>query len=299
MSAPVKAPVKAILKPHPRDIGGFTVARVLPAMDARLIGPFIFFDYMDQRAHPSLPGAGMDVLPHPHIGIATVTYLFEGALMHRDSVGSVQKIVPGDVNWMTAGRGIVHSERTPAAERASGQLLRGIQSWVALPASHAEIAPSFEHHAAASLPRIVLDGVTLQLLAGSALGHTSPVTTYSPMLYAAAHFAAASRFTFDAEQEERGVYLVEGELALDGTPLAPLHMAVLTPGERVTLTSHAGATVMLIGGQKLAGEHLIEWNFVASTRARLERARDAWAAQTMGQVPGETGWIAQPPRKPR
>ncbi|WJF89691.1 pirin family protein [Paraburkholderia bonniea] len=291
--------VKAVLKPHQRDVSGLQVARLLPAMAARLIGPFIFFDHMDQRANDT--AQRVDVPPHPHIGLSTVTYLFEGTLLHRDSLGSVQQIVPGDVNWMTAGRGIVHSERTPSApdHPAANQRLHGIQSWVALPASQEDRPPSFEHYPAATLPHLERAGVTLHLLAGTGFGATSPVTTFSPLLYAAAHFAPDSRFTFEAEHDERGVYLVDGELALDNTPLDVQQMAVLTPGASVTLTSRTGATAMLLGGAKLPGDHLIEWNFVASTRERLARARAAWANQTMGQVPGETQWIAQPPIKPR
>ncbi len=165
--------IKAVLKPHLRDVGSLTVRRVLPALAARLIGPFIFFDHMGPATLE--PGVGLDVRPHPHIGLATVTYLFEGAIMHRDSLGSEQKIVPGDVNWMTAGRGIVHSERTPAEDRASGQTMHGIQTWVALPLDDEDIEPSFEHHAAATLPEIERNGVTLRVIAGTAFGETAPV----------------------------------------------------------------------------------------------------------------------------
>jgi redox-sensitive bicupin YhaK (pirin superfamily) len=289
--------IKAVLKPHVRDIGNLAVRRVLPALAARLVGPFIFFDHMGPAT--LAPGSGLDVRPHPHIGLATVTYLFDGAIMHRDSLGSVQKIVPGDVNWMTAGRGIVHSERTAPEDRARGQTIHGIQTWVALPLEHEEAAPSFEHHAAATLPEIERNGVRLRVIAGTAFGETSPVTTFSDTLYVAAHFEPGGAFALEPEHEERAVYLVEGDLEIDGTPLESGQMAVLALDETVTLASSGGATVMLLGGEKLEGERFIEWNFVASSRDRIEQAREDWSAQRMGKVPGETEWIPLPERKPQ
>ena len=288
--------IKAVLKPHLRDIGNLAVRRVLPAMAARLVGPFIFFDHMGPATLAA--GVGLDVRPHPHIGLATVTYLFDGAIMHRDSLGTEQKIVPGDVNWMTAGRGIVHSERTPPAERAAGATIHGIQTWVALPLADEDIEPSFEHHPAATLPQIKRNGVTLRVIAGTAFGHTAPARTFSGTLYVAAHFTPGSAFALEPEHDERGVYLVEGDLAIDGTPLEPGQMAVLVPGETVTLASTGGATAMLLGGEKLEGERFIEWNFVASSRQKIEHAKTAWTDQQMGKVPGETEWIPLPERKP-
>ncbi|CAJ2795362.1 pirin family protein [Burkholderia pseudomallei] len=287
--------IKAILKPHVRDIGNLTVRRTLPALAARTVGPFIFFDHMGPAAQPA--GAGLDVRAHPHIGLATVTYLFDGAIMHRDSLGSAQKIVPGDVNWMTAGRGIVHSERTPDEERASGQTVHGIQTWVALPREHEAREPSFEHHAGATLPKLERDGVALTVIAGDAFGARSPVTTFSRTLYVAAVFAAGGALALDADHDERAVYLVDGDLTIDGAPLEPAQMAVLAPGApgaRVALASAGGARAMLLGGDKLDGERFIEWNFVASSRDTIERAKRAWAAQQMGTVPGETEWIPFP-----
>jgi len=286
--------IKAVLKPHLRDVGGLTVRRVLPALAARLIGPFIFFDHMGPATLE--PGVGLDVRPHPHIGLATVTYLFEGAIMHRDSIGSEQKIVPGDVNWMTAGRGIVHSERTPPEDRASGLTMHGIQTWVALPLDAEEIEPSFEHHAAATLPEIERNGVTLRVIAGTAFGQTAPVTTFSGTLYVAAHFTPGGAFALEPEHEERGVYLVDGDLEIDGAPLEAGQMAVLALDETVTLASSGGATVMLLGGEKLDGERFIEWNFVASSREKIDQAKLAWTNQEMGKVPGETEWIPLPER---
>jgi redox-sensitive bicupin YhaK (pirin superfamily) len=248
--------IKAVLKPHLRDVGSLTVRRVLPAMAARLIGPFIFFDHMGPATLE--PGVGLDVRPHPHIGLATVTYLFEGSIMHRDSLGSEQKIVPGDVNWMTAGRGIVHSERSPAEDRASGQTMHGIQTWVALPLDDEDIEPSFAHHAANTLPVVERNGVTLRVIAGTAFGETSPVATFSGTLYVAAEFAPGGAFALEPEH---------------------------------------GARVMLLGGEKLDGERFIEWNFVASSREKIEAAKLAWTNQEMGKVPGETEWIPLPTRK--
>ncbi|MGU7781669.1 pirin family protein [Burkholderia sp. PU8-34] len=289
--------IKALLKPHTRDIGNLLVRRTLPALAARLVGPFIFFDHMGPATLPA--GTGLDVRPHPHIGLATVTYLFEGAILHRDSLGSRQEIVPGDVNWMTAGRGIVHSERTPDALRETGHTVHGIQTWVALPLAHETDEPSFEHHEAATLPKQTVGGVALTVIAGDAFGMRSPVTTFSRTLYVAAEFAAGSRFELDASHDERAVYLAEGDLAIDGTPLDPAQMAVLVPGTTVTLTSSGGARVMLLGGDKIDGERFIDWNFVASSREAIEQAKDAWTRQEMGKVPGETEWIPLPERKPR
>jgi redox-sensitive bicupin YhaK (pirin superfamily) len=293
----MSSPIKAVLKPHLRDVGSLTVRRVLPAMAARLIGPFIFFDHMGPAT--LAPGVGLDVRPHPHIGLATVTYLFEGAIMHRDSLGSEQKIVPGDVNWMTAGRGIVHSERTPDEDRGLGGAIHGIQTWVALPLAHEDDEPSFEHHAASTLPEIERNGVRLRVIAGTAFGQSAPTTTFSGTLYVAAHFAPGSSFALEPEHDERGAYLVEGDLAIDGEALEAGQMAVLAPGETVTLASTKGATVMLLGGEKIDGERYIEWNFVASSREKIERARLAWTNQQMGKVPGETEWIPLPERKPQ
>ncbi len=287
--------IKAVLKPHTRDIGNLLVRRVLPALAARLVGPFIFFDHMGPATLE--PGAGVDVRPHPHIGLATVTYLFDGALMHRDSLGSKQKIVPGDVNWMTAGRGIVHSERTPDEDRGNSMTMHGIQTWVALPLDHEDTDPSFSHHAADTLPEIERNGVALRVIAGTAFGETSPAATFSATLYVAAEFAPGGAIALDAEHEERGVYLVEGDLSIDGTPLEAATMAVLVPGETVTLASTGGARVMLLGGEKLEGERFIEWNFVASSREKIEAAKSAWTRQEMGQVPGETEWIPLPEKK--
>ncbi|MBU9230555.1 pirin family protein [Burkholderia multivorans] len=292
------APIKTLLTPRESDIGNLVVRRVLPARAARLVGPFIFFDEMGPAVLPA--GRGIDVLPHPHIGLATVTYLFDGTLMHHDSLGFRQKIVPGDVNWMTAGRGIVHSERSPDEDRPRDQPVHGIQTWVALPVEHEDTAPAFVHHAADTLPVFERDGARVCVIAGTAFGLTSPVEVFSPTLYAYAQFAAGGRLALDAEHDERGVYLVDGDLRIDDTPLAASTMAVLEPGTTVTLASTNGARVMLLGGAHLPGERFVEWNFVSSSREKIDAARDAWAAQTFGKVPGEEDeWTRQPARKPQ
>jgi redox-sensitive bicupin YhaK (pirin superfamily) len=288
--------IDRIIDRRSRDLGGgLIVGRVLPYSARRMVGPFIFFDHMGPATLE--PGVGMDVRPHPHIGLATVTFLFEGAIMHRDSLGSEQKIVPGDVNWMTAGRGIVHSERTPAEDRERGQTIHGIQTWVALPLDDEEVEPSFAHHSADTLPVVERNGVTLRVIAGTAFGQRSPVSTFSGTLYVAGEFAPGSAFALEPEHEERGVYLVEGDLEIDGTPLEAGQMAVLALDETVTLASTHGARVMVLGGEKLDGERFIEWNFVASSREKIEAAKLAWTNQEMGHVPGETEWIPLPQKK--
>ncbi|KMZ13370.1 Pirin-like protein [Candidatus Burkholderia humilis] len=288
--------IRALLKPHEHDVGGLTVRRVLPALAARTVGPFIFFNHIGPAT--LMPGKGLDVRPHPHIGLVTVTYLFDGAIMHRDSVGSVQKIVPGDVNWMTSGRGIVHSERTPDEERASGQSMHGIQTWVALPVAREEVEPSFEHHAASALPQIERDGVTLRVIAGTAFGEKAPTRTFSPTLYVAGKFARGSgALTLDTEHEERGVYLVDGDLSIDGEALPGQQMAVLTPGAPVKLASANGTRVMILGGAPLDGTRFIEWNFVSSSREKIDAPKIAWSEQRMGHVPGETEFIPLPPQR--
>ncbi|WP_423378831.1 pirin family protein [Burkholderia sp. LMG 32019] len=287
----MSASIKTLLTPRESDIGNLVVRRVLPARAARLVGPFIFFDEMGPAVLPA--GRGIDVLPHPHIGLATVTYLFDGSLMHHDSLGFRQKIVPGDVNWMTAGRGIVHSERSPDEDRSREQPVHGIQTWVALPVEHEDTAPAFVHHPADTLPSFTRDGTSVRVIAGTAFGLASPVAVFSPTLYAVAEFAAGGTLALDAEHEERGVYL-----AIDGTPLPPATMAVLEPGATVALASANGARVMLLGGAHLPGERFIEWNFVSSERAKIDAARAAWADQTFGKVPGEENeWTRQPERR--
>ncbi len=279
-----------------RDLGGFSVRRLLPSAAHRSVGPFVFLDHLGPAV---LDGhEGVQVRPHPHIGLATVTYLFEGAMVHRDSLGSVQAIVPGDVNWMTAGRGIVHSERSPAGD---GQPIRmhAVQSWVALPRAHEDDAPSFAHHAAATLPRASRDGVVVTLVAGHGFGLVSPVRVLSPTLYAAVQLAAGATLVLDDEHAERAVLPVLGTIAIDGEPVAPAAMAVLSSGETRRMAATSDATVMVLGGAPLDGPRALDWNFVASDRAAIDRARDDWRGYPNGrfpQVPGETESIPLPER---
>jgi hypothetical protein len=286
------APVEHVLRPHARDIGGFAVRRCLPAWPKQMVGPFIFFDHMGPAA--LAPGAGLDVRPHPHIGLATVTYLFEGEILHRDSVGSVQAIRPGDVNWMTAGRGIVHSERTPEALRAGGARVHGIQTWVALTQAREEAAPAFAHHAAATLPTIELPGARVRVIAGDAFGARSPVAVFSATLYAAAELAPGASLVLPPEHEERAVYLVDGSVDIAGAALAPGEMAVLAAGGDVEVRAGASSTVMLVGGARMDGARFIWWNFVSSSRERIQRAKAEWRENRFPPVPGETERIPLP-----
>jgi len=285
--------LNAIVNPHVKDLGGgFTVRRLLPSHPHKLVGPFIFFDHMGPAQFE--PGEGLDVRPHPHIGLATVTYLFDGAILHRDSLGTVQEIHPGDVNWMTAGSGIAHSERSPQRLRKSGGALHGIQTWVALPKEHEQVAPAFEHHPSASLPRVTAPGVNMHIIAGSAFGKTAPTTTFSSMFYVAAEMEAGARFELPPEYPERAVYVVEGELIVDEEPLAQCHMAILPAGRTVTVEARSRVRLMLLGGEPMDGDRFIWWNFVSSSREAIQEAKQRWRMQEFGKVPDEVEWIPLP-----
>jgi redox-sensitive bicupin YhaK (pirin superfamily) len=288
------AVIRTIIEPRPRDLGGFAVRRVLPAAGQRSIGPFVFFDHIGPADFA--PGTGIDVRPHPHIGLATVTYLFEGTLDHRDSLGSVATIEPGAVNWMTAGRGIVHSERTGAGPRARGHRIHGIQSWVALPRAWEETAPAFHHHPAASLPDFSRGGAQVRVIAGTAYGHESPVETHAQTLYADLALARGSALELPDEHAERAVYVAEGQLEVGGTLLQAGRMAVLEPGRGATLTAAASARALLLGGEPLDGPRQLWWNFVSSSAERIEQARRDWAEGRFDPVPGETEFIPLPER---
>ncbi len=281
-----------IVEPKVHDLGGFSVRRVLPQLRARRVGPFVFFDHMGPAR--LTPGQGMDVRPHPHIGLSTVTYLFEGAIEHRDNLGNVQVIRPGDVNWMTAGRGIVHSERTPVAERTAGQTTHGIQTWVALPCRDEEVAPEFHHHAAASLPVWESNGVRLRLVAGEAFGFRSPVHTFSPLFYVAVEFPAGGSLVIPAEHRERAVYATDAALSVGGVELAVAHMAMLPAGADVEIRAAQPARAILCGGDPLDGDRYLWWNFVSSSRERIEKAKADWAAMRYAPIPGETEFIPLP-----
>ena len=287
--------MNTILNPHVRDLGGgFLVQRLLPSFPQKMVGPFIFFDHFGPVDFA--PGRGVDVRPHPHIGLATVTYLFEGSQMHRDSAGSVQRIEPGDVNWMTAGLGIVHSERSTPEDRAAGHRLHGLQTWVALPQEHERREPSFSHHAKAELPVIKSPGVAMRLIAGTAFGQRAPTPTFSPIFYVAVDMAAGASFDLPPEHEERGVYAVEGDLQVDGEALPPRHMAVLAPSATARISAVSASRCMLLGGAKMDGDRLIWWNFVASSRELIDAASERWRTQGFPPVPGETEFIPLPDR---
>ena len=283
---PGTAQLAAVIDARPRDLGGFSVGRVLPSPVRKLIGPFVFFDHMGPATFP--PGQGIDVRPHPHIGLATVTYLFAGEIVHRDSLGSHQPIRPGDVNWMTAGRGIVHSERTGAQLRRSGSRLEGLQLWVALPLEHEEIEPEFHHYPAADLPSLEIAGARIRLLAGSAFGERSPVRTLSPLFYADATIPAGSELALPDEHEERAAYVVSGTVACGNERAEPGRMLVFTPGVAAMLRPVGGDTrVALIGGAAIDGERHLYWNFVSSSQARIEQAKRNWREGRFPQVPGD------------
>ena len=283
-----------ILNPHARDLGGFTVQRLLPAFPTKMIGPFIFFDHFGPIAFA--PGEGADVRPHPHIGLATVTYLFEGEMIHRDSLGSVQTIEPGAVNWMTAGRGIVHSERTPPKTRVRAHRMHGVQTWVALPKDREMAEPSFSHQPKATLPEIVRPGVTMRLLAGTAFGERAPTPIFSPMFYVAVEMEPGATIELPPEHEQRGVYAVDREVLVAGEALPAQHCAVLAEDATVRLEATTGARVMLFGGAGMDGDRKIWWNFVASSRALIDAASERWREQSFPPIPGETEFIPLPER---
>lgn len=288
--------VETVILPPVRDLGdGFTVRRALPSVHRRMVGPFMFLDQMGPAAFRG--GAGLDVRPHPHIGLATVTYLIEGEILHRDSLGSVQPIRPGEVNWMTAGAGIVHSERTGPAVRAAGHTLFGLQTWVALPAAHEETAPAFAHHEAHEIPRAEADGVALTLVAGAAHGLASPVATFSDLVYADIVLAPGARYRLPDDHVERAVYVVAGAVAVAGqTGRFETHELVLfRPGAEIVLAADAGpARLMLVGGEPFPEKRHIEWNFVSSRRDRIVQAKEDWRAGRFAPVPDEREFIPLP-----
>ena len=281
-----------IIDGRKRDLGGFAVRRVLPHHQTQMVGPFIFFDHMGPAQFA--PGQGIDVRPHPHIALATVTYLFEGALRHRDSLGSVRDICPGDVNWMTAGRGIVHSERTPPDARTIGAPIHGIQSWVALPDGHEDVDANFAHYPAKDLPQHSNAGVESTVIAGQAFGLTSPVATLWPTLYVDVRMRAAATLEVPDDHAERAAYVAEGELEVEGTRVSAGQMAVFATGGRPRLNAMHDARVMLLGGAKFPTPRFVWWNFVASSRERIEQAKQRWLRQEFPGVPGETEFIPLP-----
>lgn len=290
---PPATALETVIVPRTRDLGdGFEVRRVLPSAERRMVGPFVFFDAMGPTAFRA--GSGLDVRPHPHIGLATVTYLFEGEILHRDSLGTVQPIRPGEVNWMTAGRGIVHSERTPPEIRRGMSRLAGIQVWVALPREHEETAPAFAHHGAAELPVIEGEGKRLRLVLGALEGARSPVSVLSEMVYADATLEAGARFEVPADHEERALFLAEGRIAIAGEAFEPGRLLVLRRGEAVVAAALAPSRLLLLGGAPMDGPRHIWWNFVSSSQERIEAAKADWQAGRFPPVPGETELIPLP-----
>ena len=276
--------------------GGFTVQRLLPAAQRQSVGPFLFFDHFGPVTVQ--PEAGHDVRPHPHIGLATVSYLFEGAIMHRDSLGYVQQIEPGAINWMTAGRGIVHSERRPESLANQAYVNHGIQLWAALPVAHEEVDPSFVHTPAAAIPEVQVDGATVRVLIGEAFGQVSPVATYSRTLYLDVQLPAGATLEIPALVPEMAVYTVDAPVGLNGEEVSAHILAVAAAGEPVRLTAgQSGVRLMVIGGEPLEAPRHIWWNFVSSRKDRIVQAASDWEAQAMGQVPGEVEWISLPERR--
>lgn len=284
-SCPEVASIATIIDARPRDLGGFKVGRLLPSAERRLVGPFIFFDHMGPAELG--PGEGMDVRPHPHIGLATVTYLFEGEIVHRDSLGSHEPIRPGDVNWMTAGRGIVHSERTSTDLRRAGSKLDGLQLWVALPRKDEETAPQFHHHPAKTLPTLEREGAAIRVLAGTAYGETSPVRTFSSLFYLDVEMPAGCTLPLPGEHEERAAYVVKGAIVCGAEQAAPGRMLVFEPGADVVLHATSDARVVLLGGAPIDGKRHIWWNFVSSSKERIEQAKRDWKEQRFPKVPGD------------
>ena len=284
--------LRCVIFPRPRDIGGFEVRRVLPSLDIRNVGPFVFFDQMGPADFA--PGQGIDVRPHPHIGLATVTYLFAGTIMHRDSLGTVQLIQPSEVNWMTAGRGIVHSERSDSGLRKQRQSLYGIQIWVALPKKHEETAPEFTHYAAAALPKIEGEDKSVRVIAGSAFGKTSPVKTFSSLFYADAVVQPGAALPLECEYEERAIYLLEGTVEIGGQRFEPGRLLVFSAGDEVLVHARTPARALLFGGEPLDAPRHVWWNFVSSSRERIEAAKDDWREGRFAPVPGDNEFIPLP-----
>jgi redox-sensitive bicupin YhaK (pirin superfamily) len=288
--------VEQTITPVTHDLGGFKVHRTLPAKARTMVGPFLFFDQMGPAMLPT--GQGIDVRPHPHINLATVTYLFDGAIDHRDSLGTRQRIEPGAVNLMTAGHGIVHSERSPGDERAHGPALSGIQTWLALPERDEERDPAFEHVRADALPVLEADGVRARVIMGRLWGLAAPTTTYAGTIYADLHLSTNAAVPIDAAAEERAIYLAEGEATLEGVPLAPMTLYVLRPGVAATLRSATGGRAMLCGGDAFATPRHVWWNFVSSRRERIQEAKRAWRAGEFPLVPDDADEFIPLPEVP-
>jgi redox-sensitive bicupin YhaK (pirin superfamily) len=284
--------IEQVIVPSAKDLGGFSVRRALPSIGRKMIGPFVFFDQMGPAEF--VLGQGIDVRPHPHIGLATVTYLFDGEIFHRDSLGSALPIRPGEVNLMTAGKGIVHSERTAPELRQAPQKMFGIQTWLALPKSHEETDPGFLHAAAGEMPVIRGEGKRVRLIMGSAYGETSPVPFPHDTLYAEAVLAPGAVLPFDADYIERGIYIASGEIDIAGDVFGPGRLLVLKPGDRISILALSNARLMLLGGEPMDGPRHIWWNFVHSSKERIDQAKADWKLGRFDTVPGEHEFIPLP-----
>ena len=282
-----------IIVPRTRDLGdGFAVRRALPHGKRQMVGPFIFFDHFGPVQF--VAGKGMDVRPHPHIGLATVTYLFDGSIMHRDSEGNIQEIQPGAMNLMTAGRGIAHSERTPDVQRANGQKMLGLQSWIALPAGKEEIAPSFQHFGADVLPTVQDTGFKARTIAGSSFGKKSPVDMVSEWFYTEVALDEGMRVPLDADHEERAIYIVDGEIEITNEKYEGPKLLIFRPGDRITVKAVRPTRMMFLGGTALEGPRRVWWNFVSSSKERIEEAKADWEAGRFAHVPNEHEFIPLP-----
>jgi hypothetical protein len=268
--------IETLIVPRARDIGSFEVRRALPSARRQMVGPFIFFDQMGPAEF--ITDQGMDVRPHPHIGLATVTYLYEGGVFHRDSLGTEMEILPGAVNWMIAGRGITHSERTAPERRRAGERLFGIQTWVALPEADEDTDPGFEHVAKGDLPFLEGEGKQVRLILGTLYGEQAPVRIFTNMFYADAVLDEGARIPLPADHEDRGIYIVQGEIEIAGERYEAGRMMVFRPGDAITIAAVRPSRLMMLGGDTLGGPRFIWWNFVASSRDRIEAAKEAWAA---------------------
>ena len=284
--------VECVIIPKLRDLGDFTVRRALPAIERRSVGPFVFFDQFGPTVLQA--GHALDVRPHPHIGLSTLTWLFAGEIQHKDSLGNDMTIRPGEVNWMTAGRGIVHSERSPASQRHGNAPLGGTQVWLALPVEKEEMAPAFYHYDASVIPKLTDSGMTLTLIAGSAFGKTSPVHTESDTFYADLVLQQANRLALPTQIEERAVYVIEGSLNIAGDDFNAGTMIVLKPGSAVTLQANSNSHCVLLGGAPLPGERHLYWNFVSSRKERIEQAKDDWRNGRFAKVAGDNEFIPLP-----
>jgi len=289
--------ISNVLKGHEKDLGGgLLVRRYLPSAVKQAVGPFIFFDHFGPVDVPL--DANHDVRPHPHIGLSTVTYLFEGAMDHRDSIGSVQRIEPGAINWMTAGRGIVHSERTPKDLVGKPHRTHGLQLWAALPLAHEESEPGFFHTPASEIPEFEVDGATVRVLVGTAFGKSSPVKTYSQTLYLDVVLKEGHELALSGLPPEAAIYPISGEIDIDGAPLALQTMALLDTTGAQLVKARSAAHFVVIGGEPLDGHRYMSWNFVSSSKERIVKAGEDWEAQRFDHVPGETEFIPLPPKKP-